>query len=52
VNSELIQEREEKFVSKFACCRTIWFGNLELNLFSLDFFYVFVVALCYHLYGE
>jgi len=32
VNSELIQEREEKFVSKFACCRAIWFGNLELNL--------------------
>ena len=50
--SEVTQERKDKFVIKFAGCHNLlWrFGIdfLELRLF----FYVFVVLLCYHLYGE
>ena len=48
--SELIQERNEKFVSTFACCHNLlWqFGTdfIQLRLFFL------YVLLCYHLYGE
>jgi len=54
--SKPIQERKEKFVSKFACCHNLlWhFGIdfIKLRLFFFIYFLIcmlFFVLLCYHL---